>query len=131
VFGEDCLSINVASPAGASNLPVAVWIYGGGFASGSNAWPVYNLSWVVNASQQANKPVIAVSLNYRLSVLGFLAGSELAAEGNVNLGILDQRMALQWVQENIAAFGGDPTRVTVFGESAYITFLTYIVAQCR
>jgi carboxylesterase type B len=121
VFGEDCLTLNVARPSESKEaLPVAVWIYGGGFASGSSAWPVYNLSWVVNASQAANKPIIVVSLNYRLGVLGFLPGSELAAEGNVNLGLLDQRLALQWVQENIAAFGGDPNRVTVFGESAYI-----------
>jgi cholinesterase len=119
VFGEDCLTLNVARPSGIKEpLPVAIWIYGGGFASGSSAWPVYNLSWVVNASQAADKPIIVVSLNYRLGVFGFLPGSELAAEGNVNLGLLDQRLAFQWVQENIAAFGGDPTRVTVFGESA-------------
>jgi len=101
---------------------VAVWIYGGGFASGSSAWPVYNLSWIVNASQEINKPLIAVSFNYRLGVLGFLPGSELAAEGNINLGLLDQRLALQWVHENIAAFGGDPAKVTIFGESAYYPF---------
>jgi carboxylesterase type B len=120
VFGEDCLSINVVRPLNATGpLPVAFWIYGGGFSSGSAAWPTYNLSWLVNSSQALGKPVIGVSFNYRLGVLGFLAGSELAAEGNVNLGLLDQRAALAWIQENIAAFGGDPKQVTIFGESAY------------
>jgi carboxylesterase type B len=119
VFGEDCLSINVVRPSNATGkLPVAFWIYGGGFSQGSSAWPSYNLSWLVNSSQALGKPIIGVSFNYRLGVLGFLAGSELAAEGNINLGLLDQRVALQWVKENIAAFGGDPTQVTIFGESA-------------
>jgi carboxylesterase type B len=109
----------VARPTNHSGqLPVAVWIYGGGFTAGSNSWPVYNLSWFVNASVAANKPLIGVSLNYRLGVFGFLAGNELAAEGSLNVGLLDQRLALQWVQENIAAFGGDSTKVTLFGESA-------------
>lgn len=119
-YGEDCLTVNVASPANCTKkLPVAVWIYGGGFTSGSAAWPFYNLSWFVNASEAAEKPLVAVSFNYRLGVLGFLAGNELSEEGSLNVGLLDQRLALHWVQENIAAFGGDPTKVTLFGESAY------------
>ena len=65
-------------------------------------------------------PIIAVSINYRLGILGFLAGSELTIEGNINLGLHDQRMALRWVHENIASFGGDPEKVTIFGESAYV-----------
>jgi carboxylesterase type B len=112
--------LNVARPVGAHNLPVAVWIYGGAFAIGSSSQPTYNLSNFVNASQSANKPLIAVSLNYRLSFFGFLAGSDLQAEGNTNLGLYDQRLALRWIKENIASFGGDPTKITVFGESAYI-----------
>lgn len=64
-------------------------------------------------------PIIGVSFNYRLGVIGFLAGSQSPAEDNVNLGIHDQRLALKWVQENIKAFGGDPEKVTIFGESAF------------
>jgi carboxylesterase type B len=121
-YSEDCLSINVVRPAGiphSQKLPVAVWIHGGGFSIGSSADRIYNLSDLVNTSQQLHMPVIVASINYRLGVLGFLAGSELAAEGNVNLGLHDQRLALRWVQENIVAFGGDPENVTIFGESAY------------
>ena len=121
VLGEDCLTINVVRPAGipsSKKLPVAVWIYGGGFLFGGSSWPLTNLSTFVNASQQAGTPIIAVSFNYRLGIFGFLAGSELAAEGNVNLGLHDQRLALRWINENIASFGGDPKKVTIFGESA-------------
>jgi len=80
----------------------------------------YNLSCFVNASQIAEKPIIAVSLNYRVGYWGFLSGDALAAEGNTNLGLYDQRLALHWVKENIAAFGGDPDKITVFGQSAYL-----------
>jgi cholinesterase len=119
-FSEDCLTLNVARPVGARNLPVAVWIYGGAFSAGSSSLASYNLSWFVNASTSANKPLIAVSFNYRLSYFGFLAGSDLQAEGNTNVGLYDQRLALRWIKENIAAFGGDPNKITVFGESAYV-----------
>ena len=115
VYGEDCLTLNVVRPVGIPNLkklPVAVWIHG--------AWPYTNISTFVNASQQAGTPIIAVSINYRLGILGFLAGSELTREGNINLGLHDQRMALRWVHENNASFGGDPEKVTIFGESAYV-----------
>ena len=121
VFNEDCLTINVGRPAKISKskkLPVLVWIYGGGFSTGSSAWPVYNVSWLVDASQKVGKPVILVTFNYRLNIFGMLAGHELGAEGNVNLALQDQRLALHWVKENIEAFGGDPSRVTIFGESA-------------
>ncbi len=121
-YSEDCLSVNVVRPAGiphSQKLPVAVWIHGGGFLIGSSADRIYNLSDLVNTSQQLHMPVIVASINYRLGVLGFLAGSELAAEGNINMGLHDQRLALRWVQENIGAFGGDPEKVTIFGESAY------------
>jgi carboxylesterase type B len=117
-YSENCLTLNIARPANAQNLPVAVWIYGGAFVAGSSSMSSYNLSWFVNASVIASKPVITVSLNYRLMYFGFLAGSDLSAEGNTNMGLYDQRMALHWVKENIAAFGGDPSRITVFGESA-------------
>jgi cholinesterase len=85
---------------------------------------MYNLSLLVNASVNAQKPVITVSLNYRVGYWGFLAGDNLAAEGNTNLGLYDQRLALHWVKENIGAFGGDSNKVTIFGESAYIPYIT-------
>lgn len=117
--GEDCLTINVVRPSTAtagSNLPVLFWIYGGGFTSG--AAPIYPGSSLVLRSIKLAEPIIYVSVNYRLGGFGFLAGDELADEKNTNLGLRDQRMGLQWVQENIEAFGGDPTRVTIWGESA-------------
>jgi carboxylesterase type B len=99
-------------------LPVLVWIYGGGLFEGSSADPQYNLSGIVQTSQAIGRPIIAASLNYRLGVWGFLQTPEILAEGSSNAGLLDQRLALRWVHENIAAFGGDPTRVTIWGESA-------------
>jgi carboxylesterase type B len=120
-FSEDCLTINVGRPTNVkqgTKLPVLVWIYGGGFSTGSSQWPVYNISWLIDAGQKAGKEVIVVTFNYRLNVFGMLAGDDLGAEGNVNLALQDQRLALHWLQENIEAFGGDPSRVTIFGESA-------------
>ncbi|KAF2192475.1 lipase [Zopfia rhizophila CBS 207.26] len=119
-LSEDCLTLNVIRPTGHGNekLPVLVWIYGGGLYAGSTADPQYNLSGIVRNSQGTNTPVIAVSMNYRLGMWGFLQSPQILAEGSSNAGLLDQRLALRWIQENIAAFGGDPTRVTVWGESA-------------
>lgn len=114
---EDCLRVNVWAPAKPGKYPVMVWIHGGGFfgGSGSQMGPDAGNSIVAH-------DVILVSINYRLGVLGFFAHPELSAEspnhGSGNQGILDQIAALKWVQKNIAAFGGDPDRVTVFGESA-------------
>ena len=118
---EDCLNLNIIRPASAnasSNLPVLLWIYGGGWRQGASADPMWNLSYIVNASVYQDQPILAVSINYRLSFLGFPAGSEAADAGILNLGLKDQRIALQWVQENIAAFGGDRRKVTIWGESA-------------
>lgn len=84
----------------------------------------YNLSWFVKASQVEEKPIIAVSLNYRVGYWGFLSGNALSAEGNTNLGLYDQRLALHWVKENIGAFGGDPDKITIFGQSAYLPLIT-------
>lgn len=78
----------------------------------------YNLSFIVQNSVQINKPIIAVSIAYRLSAWGFLQSKEVTDSGNTNMGLRDQRLALYWIQENIAAFGGDPTKVTIWGESA-------------
>jgi carboxylesterase type B len=117
---EDCLTINVIRPEGTlpgTNLPVAFWIHGGGLVGGSNSNPAYNLSFFVEESVRIGKPVIALGINYRLHAWGFLWGSAIAAENAGNLGFRDQRLALQWVQENIAAFGGDPRKVTIWGQS--------------
>ncbi|KAK1657237.1 Alpha/Beta hydrolase protein [Colletotrichum godetiae] len=114
---EDCLSINVVRPSNYTDqsLPVAVYIYGGGYFQGGSADPRLNFSSIIRDSVTAEKPIIGVSFNYRLSAFGFLGGSELVAAGAANLGFRDQRLALHW---NIAAFGGDPTKVTIFGNSA-------------
>lgn len=78
----------------------------------------YNLSFIVNNSVAMNTPMLGVSIQYRLSAWGFLGGKEALDGGATNLGFRDQRLALHWIQENIAAFGGDPSKVTIWGESA-------------
>jgi len=112
---EDCLFLNIWTPRAAvereQQLPVMVFIHGGYFVLGAGSDPLYDGSYLA-----ASGNVVVVTLNYRLGSLGFLAVPELGLTGNY--GILDQRMALQWVTENIAAFGGDPSKVTIFGESA-------------
>ncbi|KUJ19202.1 carotenoid ester lipase-like protein precursor [Mollisia scopiformis] len=115
---EDCLTLNVIRPSGAANLPVGVWIYGGGNTEGGNSDPRYNLSFIVQQSVYARSQFIGVSINYRVQAWGFLFGQEVMDAGSANMGVRDQRLALQWIQENIAAFGGDPTKVTIWGESA-------------
>jgi carboxylesterase type B len=118
-ISEDCLTLNVVRPSASNgSLPVAVWIHGGGFYEGGNADPRYNLSFIVQQSIDSASPFIGVSINYRLSGWGFLFGKEILADGSANIGIRDQRLALHWVQENIGAFGGDPSKVTIWGESA-------------
>ncbi|SKA01501.1 para-nitrobenzyl esterase [Marinactinospora thermotolerans DSM 45154] len=107
--GDDYLNLNVWTPdPGATGLPVMVWIHGGAFTNGSGSEPVYD------ATAFARDGVVAVTFNYRLGVEGFAVLEDAPA----NLGLLDQIAALEWVRDNIAAFGGDPDRVTVFGESA-------------
>ncbi|KAF4634815.1 hypothetical protein G7Y89_g3288 [Cudoniella acicularis] len=99
-------------------LPVLVWIYGGGLYAGSSADPQYNVSGIAHVGQEIGKPVIVASINYRLGVWGFLQTPQILAEGNSNAGLLDQRLALRWIKENIADFGGDADRITIWGESA-------------
>src|SRR6266849_10642260 len=107
--GEDCLNLNIWTPdVGRAGLPVMVWIHGGAFSNGSGAVPQYD------GSRFARDGVVCVTINYRLGADGFLY----LGDGIANLGLLDQIAALSWVQENIAAFGGDPTNVTIFCESA-------------
>ncbi|RLN92009.1 hypothetical protein BBJ28_00012755 [Nothophytophthora sp. Chile5] len=121
IISEDCLTLNVVRPSGISEgaeLPVGVWIHGGGFTEGGSRDPRYNLSHIVDEAAQAGMPFIGVSINYRLQAFGFLWGSAVKEAGVTNLGFKDQRLALHWVQENIAAFGGDASQVTIWGESA-------------
>lgn len=117
--GEDCLTVNVNRPTGtisSSKLPVLFWIFGGGFELGSTL--MYNGASVVADSIAQGKPIIFVGVNYRVGGFGFLPGSEILADGSANLGLLDQRLGLKWVADNIEAFGGDPDKVTIWGESA-------------
>ncbi|MEN6427391.1 MAG: carboxylesterase family protein [Phycisphaerales bacterium] len=115
---EDCLYLNIWTPAKSADdrIPVLVWIYGGGFGGGATSERNYS------GENLAKKGVVLVSIAYRVGQLGFLAHSELSAESpnhvSGNYGLLDMIAGLQWVQKNIAAFGGDPGKVTIFGESA-------------
>lgn len=118
---EDCLSVNVIRPSSidsSTKLPVAVFFNPGGYFEGGNSDPRYNMSFIIQQSVDMGTPFIAVSPNYRLSLWGFMYGQEVVDSGITNLGFLDQRLALHWIQENIAAFGGDPDKVTIWGESA-------------
>ncbi|PYH32854.1 cholinesterase [Aspergillus neoniger CBS 115656] len=128
---EACLTLNVIRDSSVnenSKLPVGVWIHGGGFYEGSSADQRYNMSAIVANSYKIGKPFIAVSLNYRLSAWGFLSSSQVWGTGNTNLGIRDQRLALHWIKENIAAFGGDPEKITIWGESAGAMSVGYHLA---
>jgi para-nitrobenzyl esterase len=115
---EDCLYINVWSPAKSANqrLPVMVYFFGGGFMAGDGSEGRYD------GESMAQRGIVSVTVNYRLGVFGFMAHPELTQESphhaSGNYGLLDQNAALKWVQENIAAFGGDPAQVTIAGESA-------------
>lgn len=114
---EDCLYLNVYGPAAkpGRRLPVMVWIHGGALIFGSGALPIYN------GSALARRDIIVVTINYRLGTLGFFSHPALdkaTIDGPVNFGLLDQVAALRWVQTNIEAFGGDPARVTIAGQSA-------------
>ena len=113
---EDCLTLNVWTPAKARRAPVMVWIHGGALVTGSSREPMYD------GRKLAKRGIVVVSINYRLGVLGWLAHPWLSAENaqhvSGNYGLLDQIAALKWVQANIAAFGGDPRQVTIAGESA-------------
>lgn len=117
--GEDCLTVSIRRPSGTAagaKLPVLVWIFGGGFELGSTA--MYDGTGLVSASMNLNMPIVFVAINYRVGGFGFMPGSEILKDGSANLGLLDQRLALEWIADNIAAFGGDPTKVTIWGESA-------------
>jgi para-nitrobenzyl esterase len=127
---EDCLSLNVWAPEGARHLPVMVWIHGGAHRIGSASFPVYD------GGALARQGVVMVSINYRLGLLGYFAHPALTAEAAPdaplgNYGFLDQIAALAWVKRNIAAFGGDPGNVTLFGESAGGASALFLLASPR
>ncbi len=117
-MGEDCLYLNIWTPAKSAKarLPVLVYFYGGGFVAGDGSEPRYD------GEAMARKGIVALTVNYRLGVFGFMAHPELTAESphhaSGNYGLLDQAAALRWVRTNIAAFGGDPAKVVIAGESA-------------
>ncbi len=113
---EDSLTLNVRAPAGATGLPVMVWIHGGDQTDGSKSDPFYN------SSALAERGCVLVTINYRLGLFGWFSHPELSTQSPAgvsgNYGLLDQIAALEWVRDNITSFGGDPKRVTIFGESA-------------
>jgi len=128
-ISEDCLYLNVWTGARSAQekRPVLVWIYGGGFTSGGSAVPIYD------GEAMARRGVVFVSINYRVGVFGFFAHPELSRESgrgaSGNYGLLDQIAALQWVKDNIAAFGGDPGNVTIAGQSAGSMSVNCLVAS--
>src|SRR5579872_1279210 len=115
-MSEDCLYLNVWQPASGTRLPVLVYFYGGGFVGGDGSEYRYD------GESMAKRGIVAVTVNYRLGIFGFLAHPDLTRESphhaSGNYGLMDQHAALVWVQQNIAAFGGDPGHVTIGGESA-------------
>jgi para-nitrobenzyl esterase len=124
---EDCLTLNIWSPANAKNAPVLVWIHGGALTAGSSREPMYD------GKKLADRGTIVVSINYRLGVLGYLAHPALSSENSLkvsgNYGLLDQIQALRWVQANIASFGGNPKNVTIAGESAGALSVIYLMSS--
>jgi para-nitrobenzyl esterase len=128
-ISEDCLYINIWTPANSmkSKKPVLVWIYGGGFNSGGGAVPIYD------GKALASREIVVVNMNYRVGIFGFFAHPELTKESphksSGNYGLMDQMAALQWVKKNIAAFGGDPDRVTIAGQSAGSMSVVSLVAS--
>lgn len=128
-LSEDCLYLNVWTPAkrDTKDLPVLVYFFGGGNVAGDASEPRYD------GESMAKKGIVAVTVNYRLNVFGFLAHPDLSAEApykaSGNYGLLDQSAALEWVQKNIAAFGGDPNKVTIAGESAGSIGVSYQMAS--
>ena len=126
---EDCLSLNIWAPENAENAPVFVWIYGGALTSGASRLAMYD------GAALARQGLVVVSINYRVGVLGWLAHPGLSAESDDrisgNYGLLDQVAALRWINRNIAAFGGDPSQVTIAGESAGALSVMYLMASPR
>ncbi|ETW81423.1 Esterase/lipase/thioesterase [Heterobasidion irregulare TC 32-1] len=119
-ISENCLHLNIWRPSNTSavaKLPVLFWIHGGFYMLGASSNPAFDPTRIVQRSVTAGKPIIFVSTNYRLNTFGFLASSNVPG-ADLNAGLLDQQAALEFVQENIAQFGGDPAKVTLWGQSA-------------
>ncbi|KAJ7096417.1 esterase 1 [Mycena epipterygia] len=124
-FSEDCLTISILRPAGLKTpVPVMAFLHGGGFLLGASS--SYNGSAIVARSIKRGTPIIYVTFNYRLGPFGFPQGKEATDRHALNLGLKDQLVALQWLQEHITAFGGDKTKVTLFGESAGAISITIL-----
>ena len=125
-MSEDCLTLNIWAPAGSRNAPVFFWIYGGALTAGASREALYD------GARLAARGIVVVSINYRLGVFGWLAHPELSAESpkgvSGNYGLLDQIEALRWVRRNIRAFGGNPSNVTIAGESAGALSVMYLMA---
>ncbi|KIK58006.1 hypothetical protein GYMLUDRAFT_171652 [Collybiopsis luxurians FD-317 M1] len=126
---EDCLFLSVTVPGRSisptPSLPTVVWIHGGGYFGGNGS-----SYFGSDLLQEAKNEVIAVVIQYRLGLFGFLAGKDVKENGDLNAGLLDQHLALQWVHKNIAKFGGDPQKVTIWGESAGAgSVLQHVIAQ--
>ncbi|CAO3574827.1 unnamed protein product [Mortierella alpina] len=152
---RDCLSLNIYMPASAlstdETLPVCVWIYGGGFKAGSITAPIYDCTQLVSTSIEQKKPVIVVSINYRVNFFGFISSKELALDAQTyansvpedqrrwydasvgNWGLLDQILGLEWIRDHIQGFKGDPQRVTAMGESAGSMSISHLmlIPKCR
>ncbi|KAI9040016.1 alpha/beta-hydrolase [Aspergillus affinis] len=119
-ISENCLSLRIARPSGVSKnakLPVVVWIHGGGHALGSGSDILYTPDGLVKQAAADNRPLIYVAINYRFGMFGFATSKALIEAGQTNVGLRDQRAALEWVRDNIEVFGGDPNKVTVVGQS--------------
>ncbi|KAF9957140.1 hypothetical protein BGZ72_002125 [Mortierella alpina] len=152
---RDCLSLNIYMPVSAldsdEELPVCVWIYGGGLKNGSITHPLYDCTELVSTSIEQNTPMIVVSINYRVNFFGFISSKELALDAQTyaeavpepqrrwydasvgNWGLLDQILGLEWIRDHIRAFRGDPSRVTVMGESAGAVAISclQLIPECR
>ncbi|QRV98848.1 carbohydrate esterase family 10 protein [Ceratobasidium sp. AG-Ba] len=116
-LSEDCLTLNIWKPTNVTGkLPVMVYIFGGAFYLGEILQ--YPGTYLLERAAQTNKPIIYIAMNYRLGLYGFPPGKAAVDAGGANLGLKDQRLALEWIQKNIKYFGGDPTKVTIFGTSA-------------
>ncbi|WP_026919062.1 carboxylesterase/lipase family protein [Gordonia shandongensis] len=136
VANEDCLYLNVGTPRGAAgsgrSMPVMVWIHGGAYLCGSGSQPLYDPGSLVQSSVARGTPTIIVTVNYRMGAFGFTDLRSMSAGGeqfDANCGLSDVIAALAWVRDNIAAFGGDPGNVTIFGESAGAGVVTTLLAS--
>ncbi|RYP39193.1 hypothetical protein DL767_002301 [Monosporascus sp. MG133] len=124
---EDCLNLRISRPAGTTaedKLPVVVWLHGGGVVKGSAYDPHFDPENLITLSASLEKPIIYVALNYRITIFGFARLPILEEQKSLNIGMRDQRAGFQWIKDNIAAFGGDPDKITAFGLSAGGTFIS-------